>query len=607
MHRFVALFWDKKIEERTLLVQRWCESLARSSTQWVTLLEEPGMLVLAMKSSTGALRAAPFTGAKGVAIGVVHERGREDAGPVVSISPALAQRTEETAGDALLKEMWGHYVAIWRDKTTYRATVLRDPSGAVSCFMAEAGGVRLLFSFAEDVAGLEGLTFSIDWNQVRAFLHHNYFATKHTGLAEVSELMPGERMTWTGDDPAAFAWAWDPITIAANPDRRGFDDLCLDVRKTMASCAKAWAGSYRSIVLQLSGGLDSSILLALLNSASGARVTPMHTVSAGYEGYERELARLAAEHTRLQLVERSQDARASDLRNILDAPRLARPARQIIGIQANRLIAGVCEEVEADAVVAGHGGDTLFLQRSLASNLAADCLRVKGPGADVLRIAYDQATLEQRSVWAVLGETAGDVIRPRGWRPYAFLDDVSPNAPRPLAPIAESGLPSSYWMHPWIDSAVRLPPGKRDQVLSFIGLYNYFVLYGYGVTLDAINPYQSQPIIELALRIPTYQFVRGGRDRALQRAAFGSLIPERIARRTGKGLINHQLLVAVARNASFLRELVLDGDIVRQDWIDRQAAEALFSEEQLLRGSGLMSALGLVSAEAWLQGWRKSA
>ncbi len=565
------------------------------------------MLVLVMRSSSGALRAARFTGAKGAAIGVVCERGRESAGPVASVSPALAQRTEATSGDALLKEAWGQYVAIWRDPTTSQTTVLRDPSGAVSCLMTEARGIHLLFSFAEDVVGLEGLAFSIDWNHVQAFLHHNYFTTKHTGLAEVSELMPGERMIWTVNAPPAFAWAWDPTAIAACPDRRSFDELCTDVRETMTACASAWASSYRNIVLQLSGGLDSSILLALLHRASGTSVTPLHTVSAGYEGYEHELARLAAEHTGLQLVERSQNAQKSDLRTILDAPLLARPARQIIGIQANRLIAGVCEEVGADAVAAGHGGDTLFLQRSLAGHLPSDYMRVNGLGPDMLRIAYDQATLEQKSVWGVLKETAGNVLRPRNWEPYAFLDNNDPNTPRLLAPIAESGLPSSYWIHPWIDFAARLPPGKRDQVLSLIGLYNYFVLYGYGLTLDAINPYQSQPMIELALRIPTYQFVRGGRDRALQRAAFGDLIPERIARRTGKGLINHQLLVAVARNAAFLRELVLDGDIVRQDWIDRRAAEALFSEEQLLRGGGLMSALGLVAAEAWLQGWRKHA
>lgn len=565
------------------------------------------MLVLMVRSLIGALRAAPFTETKGAAIGVVFERGRESAGPIGKVSPALAKRTVATAGDALLKETWGQYVAIWRDSTNNQTTVLRDPSGGVSCFMTEARGIRVLFSFAEDVVRLEGLSFTIDWHHVQAFLHHNYFTTKHTGLAEVSELMPGERMTWTVDAPPAFEWAWDPTAIAASPDRRNFDDLCTDVRETMSTCAAAWAGAYQRIVLQLSGGLDSSILLALLHRASGPSITPLHTVSSGYEGYEHELARLATEHTGLRLVQRSQDAQTNDLRAILDAPLLARPARQIIGIQANRLIAGVCEEVGADAVAAGHGGDTLFLQRSLAGHLPSDYMHVNGLGPNVLRIAYDQATLEQGSVWGVLKETAGNVLRPRNWEPYAFLDNDDPNTPRLLAPIADSGLPTSYWIHPWIDSALRLPPGKRDQVLSFTGLYNYFVLYGYGVTLDAINPYQSQPIIELALRIPTYQFVRGGRDRALQRTAFGDLIPERIARRTGKGLINHQLLVAVARNAAFLRELVLDGHTVRQDWIDRRAAEELFSEEQLLRGGGLMSALGLVAAEAWIQGWRKHA
>lgn len=605
MHRFVALLWDERVEDRTLLVQRWCEAFARSSTQWITLLEEPGMLVLVMRSSNGALRAAPFMGAKGVAIGVVHERGRENAGLVASVSSALAQRTAATAGDAFLKETWGQYVAIWRDPATNETTVLRDPSGAVSCFMTDARGIRLLFSFVEDVVELEGLAFSIDWNQVRVFLHHNYFTTKQTGLNEITELMPGERMVWAPES-ATFSWAWHAAAIAAQPDRRRIEDLRAAVRETVAACTKASAKSYRSIVLQLSGGLDSSILLALLKRADGAAITALHTVNTGYEGFERELARLAAEHTGVRLIERPLDPTTSDLRTILEAPLLARPARQIIGIQANRMIAEVCDEVGADAVMAGHGGDTFFLQRGLASYSTSDWLRIRGFGAGVFRVAYDQATLEQRSVWAVLGEAARSAISSRNWTPYVFSEAGAPETPRLLTPFQEGGIPESFWKHPWIEAAKRLPRGKREQLLSFIGLYNYFVLYGYGVTLDAINPYQAQPIAELALRIPAYQLVRGGHDRALQRSAFADLLPERIVRRTGKGLINHQLLVAVARNADFLRELVLDGEITKQAWISRGAAERLFSEEQFIRGDGLMTALGLVAAEAWVQGWRKT-
>lgn len=563
------------------------------------------MLVLAMKSSSGALRAAPFIGAKGTAIGIVHERGQENAGPLGSVSPALARRTEATAGDALLKEAWGQYVAIWRDPTTNQTTVLRDPSGAVSCLMTEARGIRLLFSYVEDVVGFEGIALSIDWNQLRAFLHHNYFTTRQTGLNEITELMPGERMVWTPAG-ATYSWAWDAVAIAAQPDMRSLEELRAGVRETVVACTTASAKSYRKIVLQLSGGLDSSILLALLKRAGGAEVIALHTVNTGYEGYERELALLAAEHAGARLIERSLDPQASDLRTILEGPLLARPARQVIGIQANRMIASVCDEIGAEAVMAGHGGDTFFLQRGLAGYMTSDWMRTRGVGAGFLRVAYDQATLEQRSVWSVLGEAARSFTSDQKWSPYVFSDAETAETSTLLAPFEESGLPEAYWKHPWIEPATRLPPGKREQLVSFIGLYNYFVLYGYGVALDAINPYQAQPIAELSLRIPTYQFVRGGHDRALQRSVFADLIPERIVRRTGKGLINHQLLVAVARNADFLRALVLDGEIVKQAWIDQRAAEHLFSKDQLVRGDGLMTALGLIAAEAWLQGWRRS-
>ena len=61
----------------------------------------------------------------------------------------------------------------------------------------------------------------------------------------------------------------------------------------------------------------------------------------------------------------------------------------------------------------------------------------------------------------------------------------------------------------------------------------------------------------------------------------------------------------IGRNLPFLRELVLDGEIARQDWMARDRIEAALTPERLLSGTGLDDALSLVVAEAWLCRWRR--
>ena len=69
--------------------------------------------------------------------------------------------------------------------------------------------------------------------------------------------------------------------------------------------------------------------------------------------------------------------------------------------------------------------------------------------------------------------------------------------------------------------------------------------------------------------------------------------------------IDSSLLRMIERNLPFLRELTLDGEIARQDWIDRERIERALTPERLLSGTSLEDTLNLVVAEAWLRAWRR--
>jgi asparagine synthase (glutamine-hydrolysing) len=603
MDRFVAMVWDQADPSRHGQVNAWSETLQRQSSKWKRVLDQPGLRVFSYHHRGDGPVVTRWQDDNGIVIGALFERGQEKKGRVQSLDSHAAGRVITSRGDELIRGFWGNYVAIWRDPETRNTTVLRDPCGAVPCFMTERHGVELLFAHAEDVADLPGLNFTIDWTYLQAFILFNYFVTKYTGLKEVTELLGGERLECRPGSGKKFSWAWNGAEIAAEPDLQTFADAKAELRSTAEACFTAWGKEYRNIVVSLSGGLDSSIVLNLLRRTSDARITGLHFLGVGYEQYEVQLARMAAANADAEYVEGVLNPKQDEVRRILNSPRMARPKMQSMAILVDDLSTALADRVGADAFMTGQGGDNLFLQRGGATRTVADYVRLNGFGRDFWRVAYDAAKLQRHTIWKVAGDALHAAISPHGWRPYEFLQDEGWAKHRAISPGAIDATPASYKLHPWLAQAARTPPNKAGHLVSIVGLYNYHSSFGRGVTRDVILPFFSQPIAELALRTPTYVLAEGGLDRALQRRAFADIIPEPIARRTGKGGAGSYYLQVTQNNLDLYRELILDGAMVRQGWLDRDKIERMLTPDHIVHGGGSMFIDLLVVAEGWVKSW----
>jgi asparagine synthase (glutamine-hydrolysing) len=176
-----------------------------------------------------------------------------------------------------------------------------------------------------------------------------------------------------------------------------------------------------------------------------------------------------------------------------------------------------------------------------------------------------------------------------------------------LSVSAAKAIPEAYKLHPWFADAMRLPRGKAEHLLSIVALYHYHHHHGRGIARDVIYPFFSQPIAEFALQTPTYIFCEGGIDRSLERAAFADLIPAEIAQRTGKGGADSYLLKVMQANLGFYRDLVLNGALIQQGFLDRAKVETMLSPTFTTQGGGALYVYLLVAAEAWLHSWNSRA
>jgi asparagine synthase (glutamine-hydrolysing) len=601
MDRFIAFSWRADADAAGEQVERWTKDVVSLSPTWAKVLDCPGLRVLLLSGPDNAYRRTQMQRVDGVIVGTVFERGRERAGRRDVLEPATAARVTASDGGALLSDYWGSYVAFWRAAPSHPLTVINDPCGATQCFLVRLPGIDVFCSCISDIAALPGISLSPDWQAIRSFLLNTHAVTPQTGLREVREILPGERVMLKPDGEPVYSWAWSPVRIAASPSRLDYPETTAQLRQVADDCFAAWGEACRNIIVRISGGLDSTIVAHRLRQACPGKVTGLHIVGRGYESYELKLARLAAEHAGIDLLEL--DLVPAALADTLTrTPKLARPSRQVLGMSADALLQQACDALGATAVMGGHGGDSLFLQRSLAVNIFTDFVRDKGLGAGFWENAYETSMLLEQPVWTTLREAAGSgLFRARRKR----HTERPPRASRDLFPTSSEEMSSEPSMpHAWAREADRLPPAKAEQLRNIVALHNYQSVMGHGIISDAIHPLVSQPIVEFALQTPAYMFSRNGIDRALEREAFVDVLPSAIARRMHKGFINHQLLSDMSADAAFLRSFLLEGCVISQTGVDRGQVEYLLSDEHLVLGRRLDRLMSLIAAEAWATAWR---
>jgi len=113
----------------------------------------------------------------------------------------------------------------------------------------------------------------------------------------------------------------------------------------------------------------------------------------------------------------------------------------------------------------------------------------------------------------------------------------------------------------------------------------------------------SQPMIEICLALPSHALAFGVTDRALARRAFSRWLPPSIAAGQTKASASAYYARAVRANLPLIRQRLLEGSLVRHRVLDRGRLARALDPAQLLIGADYGALTGLLSLEAWVQGW----
>jgi asparagine synthase (glutamine-hydrolysing) len=575
-YRYIALIQDPgRKSDVSLAIEK---SLSRSGLQ-----RHPtaGAIQLFVAPDTPIL-----TLADGVIIGHLFERSgtRIVDGLQVPICPGTARPFK-----SLLDDYWGEYLAIQSMAGQETAVaVIRDPSGGVPCvYSTPQNGSAFLTS---DVSLAESIGLyrrRVDWDNIRHSLSYPNQTTSRTGLADVSVLLPGCMLRLAGQRVSTDQ-DWNPWDFVS-PARRHTNhrEASAELRQTVESAVKGWADVDDSILLELSGGLDSSIVASCLRGTS-APITCCTLVTPTPGADERQYASLMADELGVELQTEMLDFEQARFSFVPPCSTVS-PRIGALQYAIDGAMSAAADRHGAASFFSGSGGDTVFCYLTNAAP-AADALKERGL-AEGFSAIRDLSTLHQCTLWNAARLTLKKLLRP-------------PKAQRSPAStfIHPSSIAATPDDHPWFNAPADALPGDRERIAGLVDTHLFRETAPRAVQRWRRMPLLAQPVVETCLRTPSWMWIAGGENRAVARAAFSDVLPEAVLKRRSKGNFISYLGGVYRRNKVGMRDFLLSGLLQEHRLLNAKALNRFMDREDLpIRDGSFLEIFDLCTIENWLR------
>lgn len=487
----------------------------------------------------------------------------------------------------LLQNVWGEYLSLHiGGKDRAEITLLRDPSGAVPCVYAIDNGEGFITSDIGLAVELGAYQREVDWQAIAHSLNFPYLKTTRTALKRVSELLPGSTLSCRAK-VASVVSAWSPWRFVESGVRHEDPHVAAqDVQAAVSGVVEALSSVDDGFVVELSGGLDSSVVAACLHEASARTIfCTLVMPVAGTD--ERPYARLMTDSLGQKLF--PVEVGFENVRfEYAVPPSSVLPAIGILQHAINEVWESAGNRYGVNSFFSGAGGDSVFCYLKTAAP-AADAFIERGAKAGIAAI-LDLSSLHRCTVWKA-GRLAFKKLRrrsPSGWKADTTL----------LNPDCLTAAPD---YHSWLDAPTDALPGDREKIYDLIGTQLFRDATPRGAGRSMHFPLLAQPVMEACLKVPTWMWIRDGRNRAIARDAFTDLLPSGILDRRSKGSYTGYMAAVYARNKLAMRQFLEEGQLCAHDLIDRPSLTEFFARKLAPRDLSFLRIFDLCAAENWVR------
>ena len=459
-----------------------------------------------------------------------------------------------------LRGMFG--IAVW-DRLQRRLILTRDRMGVKPLYVAETQDG---LAFASEIKCLivGGIvTPALDPIAAELFLAFGYVPGPRTLFEGVRKLLPGTTMIWQEDEIVAEDAYWRPTLAVPGGPRRRWEDAQEELMELLRNAVHGQMVSDVPLGVMLSGGLDSSIVTALMTEVSDR---PVRTFSIGF----------------------------ADRRYTNELPH-ARDVAQILGTDHQELLTEASEQPELLDQMLWHieepVADLSVVGFLMLTQLASESVKValSGQGADELlggyrkhQVAYasDFAQRLPASVRGALGMTLrmfpAESTVARGLRALVTDDPadrllamsrvlprsqrVSLLEPTFRMPAAESEIHDAIARHvPSADLSILTQTLYLDTRLALAdALFLAFDKVSMANSLEVRVPFADHDLVSFCLSLPDKQRIWLLRRKELLRRANRGLPTQGVTSRRKTGFFRDAFGPWLSDHREFVREILLD-------------------------------------------------
>jgi asparagine synthase (glutamine-hydrolysing) len=484
------------------------------------------------------------------------------------------------ANSEILPLVNGAFVVAWREPDG-RLVLARDAIGERSLFYAPVGNCLVFASTIKAILETGLVARKLNLAAVATYLTYAYIPGRETLVAGIYKLLPGEILRFCdGHINSSTLWSLPAETQAgAYPDE---ETLRRELRRRLEEAVACRLPVGEPVGATLSGGVDSSLVVALARQLHTERVVT-YSISFG-EGYANELpfSTLVAEHcgTEHRLVELSP---AAVLRHLDESiASLSDPIGDPLTVPNALLFREAASDV--GVVLNGEGGDPCFGGPKNLPMLLAE-LFDNGYGS-----AQEERFSRQRSY-----------LRAH----QKCYDDLS----LMLAPDVRQVI-ADHWLEqqlsPYFEDSRWMSFVTKLMAINVIFKGAHHILpkvdavsAPYGVV--ARSPLFDRNIVEMAFAIPPQLKLRGSVEKYLLKQAVKDLLPAAIIERPKSGMLVPVEGWFQGPLLGYARERLLDGltpyGLLERDYLERLLAGSLGGLRPR-RGAKIWL---LVTLEAWLR------
>ena len=518
----------------------------------------------------------------------------------------------EEFGPSFVTRLHGMFaIALW-DSRTRTFLAARDRAGEKPLYYAETPRGLVVGSEIKALLEAQGVDRGLDLVSLDQFLTYEYVITPRTIFRGIARLPAAHYLTYR-DGAVSLHRYWDAASVPVVA--RGEAEAVEALRGALRRAVSSQMMSDVPLGVFLSGGIDSSAVVAFMAEAAREHGASVNSFSMGFEdGSYDELpyARLVAQHF------------STNHREGLVAPDVAGQFDRLI-VHLDEPFADVSlfptfmvsqlARRHVTVALAGDGGDELFggYDTYEAQALASRIERFL-PGVAVDAVARVAALLppsdrKKGLVNKLRRFLAGAAHAPRDIEQYRWMTFLSPEAKARLyAPALHAELSSADVYRP-VRDALR---GRHDDALNR-QLYADLSIYladdilvkvdrmSMATSLETRAPFLDVGVMELAFSMPGDLKIRNGERKYILKRALEGLVPDAILRRRKEGFSIPMKQWLRRDLAPLMEDLLSDDRVRRRGLFQPTEVRRLIGEHRTGRENHAHTLFPLMVFERWAQ------